>query len=56
MRAAMIQGASRCGVPRWAIDGDAPMANGQAPTALPNRTSGSGGSFLRHASGGDPGG
>jgi hypothetical protein len=33
--------------------GDAPMAGGQAPTALLNRTSGGGG-FLGCASGGDP--
>jgi hypothetical protein len=34
---------------------DAPMADRQAPTALPNRTSEGGDSSLGHASGSDPG-
>jgi hypothetical protein len=55
VRAAAIPGASGCGVPRRTTGGDAPMADGQAPTALPNRTSGDGGGFLGRASGGDPG-
>jgi hypothetical protein len=58
MRATAIPGASSYGAPRQAIGGDAPMADEQAPTTLPNRTSGGGGGggFLRRASGGDPGG
>jgi hypothetical protein len=55
VRTTAIPGASGCGAPRWATDGDAPMADEQAPTALPNQTSGGGG-FLGRASGGDPGG
>jgi hypothetical protein len=42
MRAAAILWASGCGAPRRSTDGDAPMAGGQAPTALPNQTSGGG--------------
>jgi hypothetical protein len=42
VRAAAIPGASGSGVPRRATDGDAPMAGGQAPTALLNRMSGGG--------------
>jgi hypothetical protein len=42
MRAAAIPGASGCGAPRRATGSDAPMAGGQAPMALPNRTSGGG--------------
>jgi hypothetical protein len=66
--AVAIPEASGCVPSRRATDGDAPMADGQAPTALSNRTSGGGGGFLgrasgsggdgflRHASGGVPGG
>jgi hypothetical protein len=39
VRAAATPGASGGGAPRRATDGDAPMAGGQAPMALPNRTS-----------------
>jgi hypothetical protein len=53
---AAIPGASGCGTPRPATGSDAPMADGQAPTMLPNWTSGGGGSFLGRVSGGDPGG
>jgi hypothetical protein len=56
VRAAAIPGASGCGTPRRATDGDAPMADGQAPTALLNRTSGGDGYFLERASDGNPGG
>jgi hypothetical protein len=56
VQATAIPGASGCGAPRRATGGDAPMADGQAPTALPNWTSGGGGGFLGRASGGDPGG
>jgi hypothetical protein len=40
VRAAVIPGASGGGTPRRATGGDASMAGGPAPTALPNRTSG----------------
>jgi hypothetical protein len=54
VRATAIPGASGCGAPRRATGGDAHMADGQAPTALLNRTSGGDGGFLERASGGDP--
>jgi hypothetical protein len=41
VRAVTTPGASDYGAPRRATGGDAPMVGGQAPTALPNRTSGS---------------
>jgi hypothetical protein len=56
VRAVAIPGASGCGAPRRATGDDAPMADGQAPTALLNRTSGDGGGFLGRASGGNLGG
>jgi hypothetical protein len=56
VRAATVPGASGCGTPRRATSDDAPMANGQAPTAPLNRTSGDGGGFLGRASGGNLGG
>jgi hypothetical protein len=43
VRAVTIPGASDGGSHRRAIDSDAPMADGQATTMLPNRTSGGGG-------------
>jgi hypothetical protein len=49
-------GASGCGAQRRATGGDAPMADGQAPTALLNQTNDDSGGFLGRASGGDPGG
>jgi hypothetical protein len=54
VRAVAIPGASGCGAPRRATGGDAPREDGEAPTVLPNWTSGGGGGFLGHASGGDP--
>jgi hypothetical protein len=42
VRAAAIQETSSCGMSRRATSGDAPMAGVQAPTVLPNRTSGGG--------------
>jgi hypothetical protein len=42
MRATAIPGARGGGAPRRATSGDAHMASGQAPTALPNQTSGGG--------------
>jgi hypothetical protein len=53
VQAATIPGASGCGAPRRATSDDAPMADGQAPTALLNRTSSDGGGFLGRASGGN---
>jgi hypothetical protein len=41
-RAATIPRASGGGAPRRATGSDAPMAGGQAPTALPNQMSGGG--------------
>jgi hypothetical protein len=42
VRVAATPGASGGGAPRRATDDDTPMAGGQAPMALPNRTSGGG--------------
>jgi hypothetical protein len=49
VRAMAIPGASGCGAPKRATGGDALMADEQATTTLPNRTSGGGSSSMRAA-------